>query len=205
MVSPELLLNDGRFDVLWGKNKFTNKIINIVLDEAHVIKEWGGTFRSDYLRIGPIRYLLPRTVPFHLGSATISLQLEPILQSNLHLRQHHTSVIRMSTDRPNIFLVVKRMKYPLNSFEDLAFIIQKHLKPGDPKPPKFLVFFNSRTEAQAGGEYLRQRLSPELRDKVKWFHSGMTDEFREDETYALIIGEALGDAATDAIGMVCFY
>jgi superfamily II DNA helicase RecQ len=47
-VSPELLLNDDRFEVLWGKKYF------IVLDEAHVIKEWGGTFRTDYLKLGPI-------------------------------------------------------------------------------------------------------------------------------------------------------
>ncbi|KZP21375.1 hypothetical protein FIBSPDRAFT_953856 [Athelia psychrophila] len=44
IVSPKLLLNDSRFDTLWGKKKFTNKIINIVLDEAHVIQEWGGSF-----------------------------------------------------------------------------------------------------------------------------------------------------------------
>jgi superfamily II DNA helicase RecQ len=53
-VSPELLLNDGHFEGLWGKKKFTDNIINLVLDEAHVIKERGGTFHSDYLKIGPI-------------------------------------------------------------------------------------------------------------------------------------------------------
>jgi len=50
-VSPELLLNDDRFEVLWGKKHFMDKLINIVLDEAHVIKEWGNAFRTDYLKI----------------------------------------------------------------------------------------------------------------------------------------------------------
>ena len=59
IVSPELLLNDKRFDMLWGNKRFTDDIVNLVLDEAHVIKEWGGTFRTDYLKIGPIRYLMP--------------------------------------------------------------------------------------------------------------------------------------------------
>ena len=127
VVSPELL-NDGRFKDLWGKKKFTDNIINLVLDEAHVIKEWGGTFRSDYLRIGPIHYLLPRMIPFHLGSATLGPKLERKVQSNLRLRHDSTSVFRMNTDRPNIFLVVERMKYPVNLYEDLAFIIQKDLK-----------------------------------------------------------------------------
>ncbi|KAF8228481.1 P-loop containing nucleoside triphosphate hydrolase protein, partial [Tricholoma matsutake] len=44
IVSPELLLNDKRFKLLWAKKQFTDKIVNFVLDEAHVVKKWGGTF-----------------------------------------------------------------------------------------------------------------------------------------------------------------
>ena len=54
-----------------------DKLNHIVLDEAHVIKEWGGTFRTDYSKIGTIRYRFPQMIPFHLGSATVSKQLEP--------------------------------------------------------------------------------------------------------------------------------
>ena len=49
IVSPEILNNDARFEDLWGTKVFTDNLINLVLDEAHVIKEWGGTFRSNYL------------------------------------------------------------------------------------------------------------------------------------------------------------
>ena len=69
-MNPELLLNDDRFEVLWGKENFMDKLVNIVLDEAHVIKEWGGTFRTDYLKIGPIHYRFPWMITFHLGSAS---------------------------------------------------------------------------------------------------------------------------------------
>lgn len=131
-MTPELLLNDDRFaiEVLWGKY-FMDKLINILLDEAHVIKEWGGTFRTDYLKIGPVHYRFPRMIPFHLGSATVSKQLEPELVKNLHLRVDSLAVMRRNTDRPNIFFVVERMKHPVNSYEDLAFIIKKYLGPGD--------------------------------------------------------------------------
>jgi superfamily II DNA helicase RecQ len=200
-VSPELLLNDGRFEELWGKKKFTDNIINLVLDEAHVIKEWGGTFRSDYLKIGPIRYQFSRMIPMHLGSATVGPDMVSELTKNLHLRPDSTTVCRLNTDRPNIFLMVQKMKHPANSYEDLAFLIKKNMQPGDPKPPKFLVFFNSRAEAQAGAEYLRSRLCLELRDQIKWFHSGMTDQFRKEEMHALLVGDVYGHAATDAAGM----
>jgi superfamily II DNA/RNA helicase len=108
----------------------------------------------------------------------------------------------MSTDRPNIFFSVRKMEHPLNSYHDLAFIIKLHMTSEDSHPPKFLVFFNSQAEAQAGAEYLRERLPLELRDKVKWFHSEMTDEFCEDKMHALLVGDVFGHAATDVAGMV---
>jgi superfamily II DNA helicase RecQ len=53
--------------------KFVNNLINIVLDEAHVVQEWGGTFCSDYLCIGSIQYLITQkpTVGIHLRTTTL--------------------------------------------------------------------------------------------------------------------------------------
>ena len=201
IVSPELLLNDDRFESIWAKKRVMDNVINIVLDEAHVIKEWGGTFRTDYLKLGPLRYRFPQMIPYNAGSAMVGNKMESELTKNLHLRKDSLAVMRRNTDRPNIFLVVECMKHPANSYEDLAFLI-KNLGPRDEPPPKFLVFFNSRAEAQAGAEYLRARLLPELQDKVKWFHSGMTDEFHEEEIHTLIIRESFGEGSTDAAGMV---
>jgi len=74
--------------------------------------------------------------------------------TNLHFRPNHTQIFCMSTDQPNIFFSVRKMEHPLNSYHDLAFIIKLHMMSEDSRPPKFLVFFNSRAEAQAGAEYL---------------------------------------------------
>ena len=154
-MSPEILNNDSRFEDLWGTKLFMNNLINLVLDEAHVVQEWGGTFCSDYLRIGPIRHLITwkPTVGLHLGTATLPPSRLNNLMTNLNFRPNHTQIFHMSTDRPNIFLV-RKMEHPLNSYHDLAFIIKLHMTGDDPHPPKFLVFFNSRAEAQAGAEYL---------------------------------------------------
>jgi len=93
-------------------------------------------------------------IGFHLGSVMIRPALLPELAKNLHLWTDNLSVMHLNTDRPNIHLVVHCMQHLLNSYEDLAFIIKKNLGPGDMPPPKFLVFFNSHGEAQAGAEYL---------------------------------------------------
>ena len=57
-MSLEILNNNSCFGDLWGKATFVNNLVNLVLDEAHVVQEWGGTFCSDYLHIGPIHYLI---------------------------------------------------------------------------------------------------------------------------------------------------
>jgi superfamily II DNA helicase RecQ len=51
IVSLEILNNDSRFEDLWGTKRFIDNLVNLVLDEAHVVKEWGGTFCSDYLQM----------------------------------------------------------------------------------------------------------------------------------------------------------
>ena len=76
IVSPKLLLNDDRFEGLWGKKQVMDNVINIVLDEAHVIKEWGGTFRTDYLKLRPLCYRFPWMIPYNAGSATVGNEME---------------------------------------------------------------------------------------------------------------------------------
>jgi superfamily II DNA helicase RecQ len=118
-------LEDHRFQDLWGVRKFTNDLINIVLDEAHVIKDWGASFRGAYDQLGALRYLLPPGIPYHLGTATLAPDMVPEIKSNLHLRDN-THVVRLSSDRPNIFLRVHRMQFPVSSYHDLAFLIESN-------------------------------------------------------------------------------
>jgi superfamily II DNA helicase RecQ len=141
-------------------------------------------------------------IPYNARSATVGNDMGSELAKNLHLCKDSLAVTHRNTDRPNIFLIIEHMKHPENSYEDLAFLIKRNLGPRDDSPPKFLVFFNSRAEVQAAAEYLWSHLSPELQDKAKRFHSGMTNEFRKDEINALIIGKSFGEASMDAAGMV---
>ncbi|KAI0074536.1 hypothetical protein K474DRAFT_1578834, partial [Panus rudis PR-1116 ss-1] len=94
-----------------------------------------------------------------------------------------------------------RMKYSQGSFEDLGFLIPKNWKEGDPVPPKFMIFFDNKTEAENAAKYLQSRISPELSAKVPWFHAGMTHFFRADQVLNLKSGEVWGLAATDSGGM----
>lgn len=94
------------------------------------------------------------------------------------------------------------MKYPLNGFLDLAFLIPDDWMPGDPPPPKFLIFFDSIAESIEAVNFLRSRLPLQYRGRISWFNADMSPEFRADESQALKAGGTWGLACTDSFGMV---
>ena len=72
-----------------GTKKFIDNQKNIVLDKAHIIKEWGGTFHSDYLRIGPLSSLVdtPSWNNTHIVSCP---HVSVIFSTASELSPHHT-------------------------------------------------------------------------------------------------------------------
>lgn len=198
------MAKDSRFEELLKHHRFMNHVINLVFDEAHVIKEWGKGFRPEYTRLGVYRYLMARRVPIHLGSATLPPTLVTELRYHLNLAAD-THIFRLDTDRKNIFLRVHRMQHPANSYLDLVNFVPKPTSEAGPRAKKFLMFFNSRTECEDAAEVLRQRLGRQYQHRIKWVHSGMTDEFRSSEVHALQVGSVDGECATDAVGMVSTY
>lgn len=89
-----------------------------------------------------------------IASATLT---PDTLSNAIHLLNMHPDkmiTIRQSSDRPNIKIGVRKIKYALNSFADLAFLIPKGWKEGDPPPPKFLIFFDDIQDAINAAHYL---------------------------------------------------
>ncbi|KIK76015.1 hypothetical protein PAXRUDRAFT_18508 [Paxillus rubicundulus Ve08.2h10] len=54
-VSPERILTDSHFQVLWKLKKFGDKLFNVTFDEGHCISEWGDDFRPLYGQLGNLR------------------------------------------------------------------------------------------------------------------------------------------------------
>lgn len=121
------------------------------------------------------------------------------VQSKLRIRSYNLAKIVQSNDRPNIHLMVQEMKYPRNTYYDLARILS--LKEGTP-PEKFMLFVNSRDQAEGVRNSLCKDLPAHLRHNILWFHSGMSMQFRLDTMEKLTKGEIWGICCTDAAGMV---
>jgi len=91
--------------------------------------------------------------------------------------------------------------HPTKTHKDLDFLVPDGFHEGDPRPPKFLVFFDNK-EAEAAALHLRSRLPKGLQSKINWFHSINTPEFREEEVENLRNENSWGECCTDSFGMV---
>lgn len=194
-------MNHPDFEKIWRNPSMSKLVRYIVFDEGHCITQWS-TFRSEYSKLGNLRYLLPARVPFYVASATLPDATVKQIKDVLNLRDANTKSIMRSNDRPEISISVRGMKYSACSYRDLNFLIPKNFKNGDPPPPRFLVFFNNTKEAEAACKYLRRRLPKALQHKLRWFHSTMTPRYREDHTERLASDEDWGLFTTESFGVV---
>jgi superfamily II DNA helicase RecQ len=132
---------------LWKKPKFTSKILNLIFDEGHCVSQWG-TFHKEYLHLGSLQYLIPETILFYVASATLPTPVLLDVINILQLRPNMTEHIIRSNDHPEIYLIIQGLKFPANSFKDLAFLIPENIQEGDLLPEKFLIFFDNTKEAE---------------------------------------------------------
>lgn len=197
--SPEILAEHSSFRALYKNTKFMSRVLNFTIDEAHCITQWGTQdFCPKYKSIRKLRWLVPENIRFHFASATLPPYIFHEITSLFNLPASSMEVIRISNDRPNIHLQVVEMLFPKNSFRDLDRLIVMDIN--DP-PPKFMVFSNKRKETEEAVKNWWSRIPVECRDRVLWFHSGMSSSFRAEQMSRLKNGDVYGLVCTDVAGM----
>lgn len=72
----------------------------------------------------------------------------------LGMHMENTYLFLRSNDRPNVHLIIHKMKYLLNSYKDLLFLIPDDWDPSKPLPYKFVVLFDSISDSIAAAKYL---------------------------------------------------
>ena len=118
---------------------FVNRIIALVVDEAHCIAKWGCEFRRAYSQIAHLRSFLPAGTPVLALTATASKSTENVIVDSLHLHSHY-AIIRRSPDRSNIHYSVVRAKRDVTvTFQWLLLMLQHERQ----KMPKVIIFCRS--------------------------------------------------------------
>ncbi|ESK88232.1 hypothetical protein Moror_5502 [Moniliophthora roreri MCA 2997] len=142
IFSPETIVNNPSFEALIQHRPFMRHLLNLTIEEAHTVEEWGSSFQDAYACIGVVHHLMCCCIPIYLASATLPQEIVQALRHH-HNIQPDVKIFRLNIDCPNIFLCIKKMEYPANSFHNLTSFLPRDIPPNGPHLKKFLIFFNT--------------------------------------------------------------
>ena len=122
-----MLEQNQKLNNLFNSSAFRKRILAVNVDEAHCIYQWGDEFRKSYNRLSHLHARLPQHVPTFACSATLTPAMYLNITERLGFRSDPV-VIRLSNNRPNIFLNIREMKHPTSSYRDLKPLVPPSAK-----------------------------------------------------------------------------
>jgi ATP-dependent DNA helicase RecQ len=128
-ISPESILLNERLRCMLEKKPYQERLVGIVVDEAHCIVEWGTSsnnkkktiFRIWYSRLSELRSLAQKGVTFLALTATKKTKQQ--IFDMLELKK--TVEIIDNPDRPNICFVVQQMDNGIKIADHFKFLVDE--------------------------------------------------------------------------------
>ncbi|HEY2478809.1 MAG TPA: RecQ family ATP-dependent DNA helicase [Solirubrobacterales bacterium] len=158
----------------------------LVVDEAHLISEWGHDFRPDYLQLGAFADRLGRPTILAL-TATASPPVRREIVERLGMRDP-AQVIR-GFDRPNLHFAVRRFSDAQGKEEALSEAVAAAPKPG-------IVYIATRRASEELAEALRG-----AGVAAEAYHAGLAKKHRGELQDRFMADEVEVIVATTAFGM----
>ncbi len=160
LSNPETVLQKNILDKLK-----TLDIRHLVVDEMHIVSEWGDTFRPSYLEISRVY----RETGIKVVTAFTATASKIILNRVKEILFPDSSPVIISSDpdRPNIRYRVIRS---ISKNHDLSVIAKTAEKP-------MIVFCRSRTGAEMTARFLRENLQD---GRIRFYHAGLSREEKKE-------------------------
>jgi ATP-dependent DNA helicase RecQ len=178
-AAPERLMLPGFVENLRAWN-----VVQLAIDEAHCISEWGHDFRPEYRQLAELRAALP-DVPVMALTATATERVRADIIERLHLREPHCYTA--SFNRPNLTYRVIPRAQPYDQV--LAFL---RARPGE----SGIIYCASRKATESVAERLVADRIP-----ARPYHAGLTNEERSRHQEQFLRDEVRVICATVAFGM----
>jgi len=180
-VSPEQLANLQTREALRRSRPGL-----FVVDEAHLISQWGHDFRTDYMRLGAQADALEAPVRMAL-TATAALPVRQEIGRRLGLRE--PEVVIGNFDRPHIELSARRVRSLEDRHHELERAASELAGAG-------IVYAATHADAEAARDVLAA-----AGRRVTLYHAGLSARARHEAMTAFLDGSARIIAATVAFGM----
>lgn len=184
LISPERLANDEF--VTGTLQPIAARIGLLVIDEAHCISDWGHDFRPDYRRIGQVLARLPANIAVLATTATANKRVETDVATQLG---GAVAVQRGPLVRESLALQNMLLSGPAERLAWLADHIPQ-------LPGSGIVYTLTTRDADRVSEWLRAN-----HIDAHAYHSGKTDQERQELEGALLANQIKCLVATTALGM----
>lgn len=203
---PEVahLLAEGKLDLLFMAPEsvqgvlrrlpqLQKAVVQIVVDEAHLIHTWGRDFREGYRRLGFLREAFP-SVPFLALTATATPSIRRGVLKELRFEEGKFEEQRLPVARLRLFL--RRQAVANGKFETRFKALLSFIKDRDGQAG--IVFCPTRKDSNKVAE----RLKKDANIAVRPYNAGMTDAKRRAVQNAFVLRKRCEIvAATVAFGM----
>jgi superfamily II DNA helicase RecQ len=217
LLSPELAVGD-KFHNTATYPGLKERLALVVVDEAHLVSQWGKDFRKEYARVGQLRSLFGNSVPWFACSATLDTETLEKVKKGIGFDEDVT-IMRTSIDRPELAI---RLGWIPNRTRKTATALRFLFDQGpgtdsesicmQQKIPKTVVFFDTKKEAYAAMHECRKWLQKkhqysekQAKAVIKVFHR---DIAKYDKEVYIAEFQKLGENssvrvifATEALGM----
>ncbi|EUC55242.1 DEAD-box helicase family protein [Rhizoctonia solani AG-3 Rhs1AP] len=198
--SPEAFLDVDKLHGVILSQELADYRHFVVVDEAHVIKKWGGEFCVAYSRVGDLRAAL-HGVPFSAATATATEAIKNAIIMSLHLGAYRSlQITNRGNFRPNIEHSVHRMAGGAESYKEIT-----HLFPDPTNIKKTLIFVNNVEQAKGLVHELRQhlKLTGDDRYRVRAYFANRSEAGKIDAAEAFKAGQCDILVTTEALTMGC--
>ena len=206
LTSPEIAISNKEFRQVLQHSNVQQRLVLVAIDEVHLVEDWG-SWGKDYYKLGELRSVVPRRVPFFATSATLDNVLLKKVTASLRFAED-VRVIRESIDREDIFYHIRSIHESATAtIEDLRFLVNDSVKP----VPKTIIYGDSITRLVQMKEILKRfymevgASSPTASEAIRSFNGLMStrektricEEFRKRDSNIRIL---CCDGATNAMG-----
>jgi len=186
-------------------SEIRERILSVVVDEAHVVSHWGSGFRKKYGTLGILRALMPKDTPMVAMSATLPSWVRRDVMSKLQFDEDNYTYLNLGNDRPNVSLAVRAIQNPIDSYSDLDFLIPSTAQePNDVE--KAFVYSDNITVGSDMMEHLYEISPNAFREAgiIRTYSSAFSKKYRQRVMELFKAGHVHILICTDAAGMVGF-